>query len=304
MPPTTSAATSRTATSRRADEDPDGRETPEPGAGPDGSEAAASAPATATAGLGPIRGVRSRSREEAIKTAFDQNRYDQWQFTVELFQTGGGAAEPRRRRRSPVAGGPGISAQVDRPPDPPGRCSRAGMSAARRCRDPAASRRRTARSASGGASDGAGDGPSARGCRTPPGLPLPGARLARQRRRSTCAPPSGRRAGARARRRARSCPPASCSRSRRLGGAGPAAQRPRPAPRRHAAQRPGHHRQRLPRRGRRHPGQPRQRAVRHPRGDRIAQLVIAPVARVEWEEAESSRPARARAAASAPPDAS
>jgi type II secretory pathway pseudopilin PulG len=63
-------------------EDPDGRENSPPaggfGATPDGN-----------VGLGPIRGVRSRSREEAIKTLFGQNRYDQWQFTVELLASGG-----------------------------------------------------------------------------------------------------------------------------------------------------------------------------------------------------------------------
>ena len=40
-------------------------------------------------GLGPIRGVRSRSKDESIKMLFGQNRYDQWQFTVELLQGGG-----------------------------------------------------------------------------------------------------------------------------------------------------------------------------------------------------------------------
>lgn len=65
-------------------EDPDGREKPEPepGAGGFGT-------IDGNAGLGPIRGVRSRSREEAIKVQFNQNRYDQWQFTVDVFQTGG-----------------------------------------------------------------------------------------------------------------------------------------------------------------------------------------------------------------------
>lgn len=40
------------------------------------------------AGLGPIRGVRSRSREAAIKTFLNQSRYDQWQFTVEILAGG------------------------------------------------------------------------------------------------------------------------------------------------------------------------------------------------------------------------
>ncbi len=35
-------------------------------------------------GLGPIRGVRSRSTETSIKVLFDQTRYDHWQFTVEM----------------------------------------------------------------------------------------------------------------------------------------------------------------------------------------------------------------------------
>ena len=33
---------------------------------------------------GPIVGVHSRSKEESIKTFFDRQRYDQWQFTVQL----------------------------------------------------------------------------------------------------------------------------------------------------------------------------------------------------------------------------
>src|SRR6185436_12988876 len=40
-------------------------------------------------GLGPIRGVRSRSKEDSIKVMFGQKRYDQWQFTVELLAGGG-----------------------------------------------------------------------------------------------------------------------------------------------------------------------------------------------------------------------
>ena len=68
------------------DEDADGRDEPdaEPAPGSGG-------PATidGSAGLGPIRGVRSRSKAEAIKSMFGQTRYDQWQFTVELLQSGG-----------------------------------------------------------------------------------------------------------------------------------------------------------------------------------------------------------------------
>jgi type II secretory pathway pseudopilin PulG len=37
-------------------------------------------------GMGPIRGVRSRSQERALKTFLDKDRYDQWLFTVELLQ--------------------------------------------------------------------------------------------------------------------------------------------------------------------------------------------------------------------------
>jgi hypothetical protein len=33
--------------------------------------------------------VHSRSKAEAIKMMFGQDRYDQWQFTVELLQSGG-----------------------------------------------------------------------------------------------------------------------------------------------------------------------------------------------------------------------
>jgi type II secretory pathway pseudopilin PulG len=38
------------------------------------------------AGMGPIRGVRSRSREPALKTFLDKNRHDEWLFTVDLLQ--------------------------------------------------------------------------------------------------------------------------------------------------------------------------------------------------------------------------
>ena len=66
-------------------EDPDGR--------PEEEEAK---PATGTpgtpdgnVGLGPIRGVHSRSKEDSIKTMFGQTRYDQWNFTADLLQGGG-----------------------------------------------------------------------------------------------------------------------------------------------------------------------------------------------------------------------
>lgn len=45
------------------------------------------------AGLGPIRGVRSRSTDEALKTFFDKERYDQWLFTVDLLMAGGGVRQ-------------------------------------------------------------------------------------------------------------------------------------------------------------------------------------------------------------------
>ena len=59
------------------------------------------------AGLGPIRGVRSRSTDEALKTFFDKERYDQWLFTVDLLMSGGGV------RRSGGAGVP-IPVQITR----------------------------------------------------------------------------------------------------------------------------------------------------------------------------------------------
>ncbi|HET9768219.1 MAG TPA: hypothetical protein VFS60_15300 [Thermoanaerobaculia bacterium] len=74
-----------------AGEDPDGREKPEPEPGAGGFGSGGFGTTDGNVGLGPIRGVRSRSREESIKVQFDQHRYDQWQFTVELFQTGGGS---------------------------------------------------------------------------------------------------------------------------------------------------------------------------------------------------------------------
>ena len=94
-----------------SDEGADGRDEPdtEPAPGSGG-------PATidGNVGLGPIRGVRSRSKDEAIKTMFGQTRYNQWQFTVELLQSGGvvnvgGAGVP-------AAAGPRLSAKwIGRP---------------------------------------------------------------------------------------------------------------------------------------------------------------------------------------------
>jgi type II secretory pathway pseudopilin PulG len=56
--------------------------------GEDGRPPAASNPPDGSVGLGPIRGVRSRSKEKSIKRLFDQERYDRWQFTVELLAQG------------------------------------------------------------------------------------------------------------------------------------------------------------------------------------------------------------------------
>jgi type II secretory pathway pseudopilin PulG len=70
-------------------ENPDGREKPEPDPGTGGFGAGGFGTVDGNAGLGPIRGVRSRSKEEAIKVQFNQNRYDQWQFTVDVLLTGG-----------------------------------------------------------------------------------------------------------------------------------------------------------------------------------------------------------------------
>lgn len=68
---------------RDDDEDPEGRPNePEPGPGGPGT-------IDGNVGLGGIRGVRSRSKGEAIKTFLNQNRYDQWKFTVELFAAAG-----------------------------------------------------------------------------------------------------------------------------------------------------------------------------------------------------------------------
>ena len=67
-----------------------------------------------------------------------------------------------------------------------------------------------------------------------------------------------------------------------------AAQRPRPAPRRHRAERARHHRRRLSRRSRRPPHQPRPAdPFRVRRGMKVAQLVVTPVIEVEVVEAAS-----------------
>ena len=82
-------------------------------------------------GLSPIRGVRSRSKAEAIKTMFGQNRYDQWQFTVELLQGGGivsaggaGLPAPAGPPRMPAKWigrpfRPGLQMPGTTPPEPP-----------------------------------------------------------------------------------------------------------------------------------------------------------------------------------------
>ena len=58
----------------------DGREPEE------GDEPEAPGGLDGTVGMGPIRGVRSRSSERALKTFLDKDRYDQWLFTVDLLQ--------------------------------------------------------------------------------------------------------------------------------------------------------------------------------------------------------------------------
>jgi len=44
--------------------------------------------ATHDTAIGPIRGVRSRSGEKAIKRLFDTDRYDRWLFTIDELQVG------------------------------------------------------------------------------------------------------------------------------------------------------------------------------------------------------------------------
>ena len=68
---------------------PDGGAVP-PENPPDGDGGQGTGGRDGNVGLGPIRGVRSRSKGESVKTMFGQNRYDQWQFTVEaVLDTGG-----------------------------------------------------------------------------------------------------------------------------------------------------------------------------------------------------------------------
>jgi type II secretory pathway pseudopilin PulG len=65
---------------------PAGGNVPNPPAEGDQGEAT-NPPPTApdgSVGLGPIRGVRSRSNHASIKVMFNQNRYDKWEFTVDL----------------------------------------------------------------------------------------------------------------------------------------------------------------------------------------------------------------------------
>ena len=64
----------------RPGDDPDGR----PGDPDAGEEVDEQNLPDGGAGLGPIRGVRSRSGDEALKRFFDKDRYSQWLFTVDL----------------------------------------------------------------------------------------------------------------------------------------------------------------------------------------------------------------------------
>ena len=128
-------------------------------------------------------------------------------------------------------------------------------------------------------------------------LPLPRLRDGGRRRARPAAPPPGRRADrARSPARARWCRPASRSQlPAGLRGPGPAALGARAQARRHGAQRAGHDRRRLSRRG---AGD----AVNHgsepftiTRGMRIAQLVVAPVrASRSSRRRRSTRPPRGR----------
>jgi type II secretory pathway pseudopilin PulG len=64
------------------------------------------------AGLGPIRGVRSRSTDEALKTFFDKDRYDQWLFTVDLLTGGAGGGAGNAPPGIIDVGGAGVPAPV------------------------------------------------------------------------------------------------------------------------------------------------------------------------------------------------
>ncbi|HEV8631896.1 MAG TPA: hypothetical protein VGV61_16390 [Thermoanaerobaculia bacterium] len=60
------------------------------GGGADGRQPSGTNVPDGNVGLGPIRGVRSRSTNKAIKKLFDQERYDHWQFTSDMLAQGGG----------------------------------------------------------------------------------------------------------------------------------------------------------------------------------------------------------------------
>ena len=75
---------------------------------------------------------------------------------------------------------------------------------------------------------------------------------------------------------------------------GPAALGPRAQARDHRAQHARHDRFRLSRRAEGHPHQPRRGAFEVRRGDRIAQLVLAPVMRASWLKVDELDETRAR----------
>lgn len=61
------------------------------GGNPSGLSGGFGGPGTPQTPVGPITGVRSRSKEEAIKTLFGKEKYSEWEFTVEALASGGRA---------------------------------------------------------------------------------------------------------------------------------------------------------------------------------------------------------------------
>lgn len=80
------------------------------GGNPTGLGGGQGGPGTPGTPVGPITGVRSRVKGEAIKTLFGKEKYSEWEFTVEALASGG---------RSNLGGAPVVPPGAGRPGQPP-----------------------------------------------------------------------------------------------------------------------------------------------------------------------------------------
>lgn len=83
--------------------------------GSGGSGLGQGGPGTPGTPVGPITGVRSRSKDEAIKSLFGKDKYSEWEFTVEALASGGRSNLGGTPLVPPGAGRPGQSPQNPNP---------------------------------------------------------------------------------------------------------------------------------------------------------------------------------------------